>query len=84
MTIINLREILVNILVKIAPDVYSEYVTENKKNHKNLLIQYLNALYGTMVASLLYYKKFADLLKSIGFEFNPYNLYIINKIIKKK
>ncbi len=61
---IRIRGPLVNILVAIAPDVYGPaYVTVGKKGEKQLLIQCLTALYGTMVASLLYYKKFVKSLK---------------------
>ena len=72
---------LVNILVTIAPDVYGPYVTVGKKGEKQLLVQCLTALYGTMVASLLYYKKFVKGLKSKGFKLNPYPC-IANKQVK--
>ncbi len=45
---------LVDILGSIAPDVYGPYVTVGKKGEKPLLVQCLTALYGTMVALLLY------------------------------
>ncbi len=44
---------LVDILGSIAPDVYGPYVTVGKKGEKELLVECLTALYGTMVASLL-------------------------------
>jgi hypothetical protein len=53
MSFIKIRGILVDILVKIAPDVYKSYVLKDKKGSKQLLVQFQNALYGTMVASLL-------------------------------
>jgi hypothetical protein len=53
---IQIRGPLVDILVSIGPDVYGAYVTIGKKGEKQLLVQCLNALYGTMVASLLYYE----------------------------
>ncbi len=53
--IIRIRGMLVDILVKIAPEVYSLFVTTNRKGNKQILVECLNALYGTMVASLLYY-----------------------------
>ncbi len=46
-----------------------------------LLVQCQNALYGTMVASLLYYYKFTKSLTSVGFEINPYNPCVANKIV---
>jgi hypothetical protein len=70
---------LVDILVTIAPDVYEEYVTIGKKAEKQLLVQCLNALYGTMVASLLYYKKFVKSLRSKRFKLNPYDPCVANK-----
>jgi hypothetical protein len=60
MAIIKICGVLVDKLVKIAPDVYKSYVTTGKKGTKQLLVQCQNALYGTMVASLLYYRKFTN------------------------
>jgi hypothetical protein len=51
---INIRGDLVDILVDIAPDVYHSFVSRDNNGMKQLLLQYQNALYGTMVASLLY------------------------------
>jgi hypothetical protein len=53
MAFIKIRGILVDILVEIAPDVYKSYVSKDKKGSKQLLVQCQNALYDTMVASLL-------------------------------
>jgi hypothetical protein len=82
MAIIKLRGVLVDILVEMAPDVYKSYATTDKKGTKQLLVQCQNALYGTMVASLLYYRKFTKSLTEIGFELNPYDPCVANKIIK--
>ena len=79
---IRIRGPLVDILVSIAPDVYGPYVTVGKKGEKQLLVQCLTALYGTMVASLLYYKKFVKSLKSKGFRLNPYDPCVANKQVK--
>jgi hypothetical protein len=53
MVFIKIRGILVDILVGIAPDVYKSYVSKDKKGTKQLLVQFQNALYGTMAARLL-------------------------------
>jgi hypothetical protein len=37
---------------KIAPEVYEEYVSTNKKGEKVLLVQCMNVLYRSKVASL--------------------------------
>jgi hypothetical protein len=47
-----------------------------------LLLQCQNALYGTMVASLLYYQKFVKSLTDIEFMINPYDPCIANKKIE--
>ena len=69
--IVHICSMLVDILVKIAPDVYKDYVTVNKKGEKQILVECLNALYGTMVASLLYYQKIMTILDKARFEMNP-------------
>jgi hypothetical protein len=66
--IVRLRGALVDMLVDIAPKTYSPYVTVNKKGEKILLVQCMNALYGSMVASLMFFKKLVKALKSYGFE----------------
>ena len=71
-------------LVKIAPNVYESYVTINNKGNKQILVECLNALYGTMVASLLYYQKFTNSLNENGFIKNPYNAGGWNKQIYGK
>jgi hypothetical protein len=71
MVIIKICGFLVDILVQIAPDVYKSYIMTDKKGMKQSLLQCQNALYGTMVASLLYYRKFTKSLTSVGFEINP-------------
>jgi hypothetical protein len=81
MAIIKIRGVLVDMLLDIAPAFYKPYATTNKKGIKQLLVQCQNAIYETMVASLLYYLKFCKSLTSTGFEFNPYNPCVLNKMI---
>ena len=61
-----IRGPLVDILVSIAPDVYGPYVSTNKSGQKVLIVKCLNAVYGSMVAALLYYKKFVKSLTKKG------------------
>jgi hypothetical protein len=72
----------VDILVETAPDVYKSYVSKDKKGSKQLLVQCQNALYGTMVASLLYYWKFVKSLTDIDFVIHPYEPCVANKMIE--
>jgi hypothetical protein len=85
MVFIKIQGVLVDILVSIARDAYELYVSYDKKGNKQLLVQcQKNAIYGTMVASLLYYRKFCKSLTGIGFVFNPYDPCVANKVINKK
>jgi hypothetical protein len=82
MAFIKIRGILVDILVEIAPDIYKSYVSKDKKGKKQLLVKYQNALCGTMVASLLYYRKFVKSLTDIDFVINPSDPCVATKKIK--
>ena len=81
MAFIKIRGVLVDIMVEISPDVYKSYVTTDKKGLKQFLVQCQNALYGTMVANLLYYHKFTKSLTDVRFKINPYDPCVANKII---
>ena len=82
--IVRLRGKLVKLIVDIAPKVYGPYIHENKKGEKVLLVQCMNALYGNMVVSLLFYRNFVTSLKKRGFEINPYNACVANKTVDGK
>jgi hypothetical protein len=82
MACIQIRGIRVDILVENSPDVYKSYVSKDKKRSKQLLVQCQNAMYGTMVASLLYYRKFVKSLTDIDFVINPYDPCVANKMIE--
>jgi hypothetical protein len=82
--VVRIRGPLVDILVSIPSDVYSPYVSTNKAGQKVLLLQCLNAVYGTMVAALSYYKKFVKSLTKQGYKINPYNWCVANKVVKGK
>ena len=71
-------------MVDIKCEIYSEYkdyVTRDNREVRQLLLRCQNALYGKIVSSLLSYFKFAKSLTSIGFEINPYNPFVANKVI---
>ena len=84
MAFIKIRGVLVDTLVEIAPDAHGPHVTEDKKGVKQLIVKCLNALCGTMIASLLCYKKFVKSLTDIGFELNPCDPCVANKMIDGK
>ena len=82
--IVQLRGELVDMLCRLAPDVYKDYIIVDWHGNKQLLVKCLNALYSSMVASLLYYKKFTRSLRSKGFKMNPYDPCVWNKVVDGK
>lgn len=44
----------------------------------------LRALYGMIILSVLFYKKFIKDIEPLGFEINPYDPCVANRIIRGK
>ena len=82
--IVRIRGLVADMLVEIAPEVYSPYIVKDKRGNSELLVICLNAIYGTMVTALLFYEKFTDNLKSKGFSVNPYDPCVWNKMVNGK
>jgi len=80
--IIKIRGELVDILLEIGPEIYSNYVIE--KRSEGPLHPNVEALYGMMVSSLLYYWKFHKDIEIIGLEVNPEDMCVANPIINGK
>ena len=55
-----------------------------QKGVKQLLVQFHNAMYGTMAESLIYYRNFTKSLTDVGFKIDPYDLCVANKIIDRQ
>ena len=81
--VMKITGVLVDILLNIAPDVYAGYVVYEKKK-KVLYVEVLKALYGMLIAALVWYKKFKSDLMKVGFVFNPYDPCVANKMINGK
>jgi hypothetical protein len=76
--IMKLKGAVLEILVELAPDLYGPYVVlEDGK--RVLYLQVLRALYGMLVAALLWYQQFREDLESVGFKFNVYNPCVANR-----
>jgi hypothetical protein len=69
--IMRLRGKLAELMVKVAPKIYTKYVIINRKGKTVLYVRLLNALYGIMKAALLYDQHCVTDLQSIGFTINP-------------
>ena len=83
MATIIVRGALVNVLVDISPDIYGPYVSTDKKGVKTMVLRKYNAIYVTVIESLLYYKKICKTIKHIGFTINPYDPFVANRTIVK-
>ena len=75
--IMKIRGVLVDMLIEMNPELYEKYV-RYVHGKKVLYVRMLKALYGMMIASMLYYKKFKKDIKSIGFVLNPYDPCVAN------
>ena len=72
--------ILVDMLVKLNPELYGPHVVF-EKGKKVLYVQVLRAIYGMLQAALLWYKKFREDLEKEGFKFNPYDPCVANRTV---
>ena len=78
MVMMKITGVLVDMLVNIAPQIYEQYVII-KNGEKKLYVQVIKAIYGTLDAAMLWYKKFKkDLEEEQGFIFNPYDPCMAN------
>jgi hypothetical protein len=71
--IMKIREQLVDLLLELCSGVYDDYV-RYKRKHKIVYVRMLKALYGMIIFSLLYCKKFRKDIEAIGLEVNPYDI----------
>jgi hypothetical protein len=79
--LIKIKGFLVDLLLEIAPKVYNSYVHVDPKGNKVIITECMNAIYGTMVTSLLYCNKFCSTLSRLGFKPNAYETCIHNRLI---
>jgi hypothetical protein len=71
---------LAELMARTDPKLYQKYVTlEN--NTQVLYLRLQKALYGMMKSTLLFYKKLVRELRDIGFEINPYDPCVANKMV---
>ena len=80
---IRLEGTMAELFTRLDPDMYRKYtVFENGK--LVLYVELLKALYGTLRAALLFWRKLTKKLLDWGFEINPYDWCVANKMINGK
>ena len=82
MATIIVQGTMVDFLVEIAPDIYGTYVSTDKKGVKTMVLRKYNAIYVTVIESILYYKKICKTIKHLGFTINPYDPFVANRTIE--
>ena len=81
--IMRMRGRLAEYMELIAPEIYPPFIIL-EKGKKVLYCEVQNAIYGTLKAALLFYKKLRKDLEEIGFKFNQYDAFVANRYIEKK
>ena len=81
--IMKMNGSLAELMVKTDPKIYRKYFTI-EKGRQVLYLRLQKALYGMMKSALLFYKKLVKELKEMGFEINPYDTCMANKLMNKK
>ena len=79
--IMKITGVLVDYLVDMAPHIYARHVVY-ERGKRVIYVVVLKAIYGMLVAALLWYKKFRKDLEEAGFEFNPYDPCVANAVIQ--
>jgi hypothetical protein len=78
--VMRMNGTLMELMAKIDPKLYRKYLID-EKGKKVLYLRLQKALYGMMKSALLFYRKLISELKGMGFEVNPYDPCISNKMI---
>ena len=79
--LMELRGRIVELLVQLELTMYRKYVTVGPNGEPILYVRLLKALYGLLRSALLFYKKLREDIESMGFEVNPYDPCVANKMI---
>ena len=79
-TFMKIEGKMVDILKRIDPKMYEKYIiTEN--GHEVLYVKLKKALYDKLQGSLLFWKNLTATLIDWGFEINPYDWCVANKMV---
>lgn len=80
--LLKLEGQFVTIMCEVNPE-YDQYIIE--ENGKEVLyLRIKKALYGMIESALLWYELYVSVLMEMGFEINPYDMCVANKMINGK
>ena len=83
-TIMLLRGRMVELMVQIDPKLYRKHVITSSKGESLLYVKLSKAIYGLLRSALLFYRKLRGELEEYGFEVNPYDPCVANKMVAGK
>jgi hypothetical protein len=75
---------MAELLVNIDPQTYGPYLTTEGGNKPVVYVQLVKALYGMLQAALLFWRNLSGHLMEQGFELNPYDECVANKMVNGK
>ena len=75
---------MVDILLDIDKDQYEPFVVTRENGKRYMYVECLKAIYGTLNAALLFWIKLKDELTAWVFEANPYDWFLMNKMVNGK
>jgi hypothetical protein len=82
-TFVKINGKMVDLLLEIDNDMYSPHVM-TEHGETILYVELLKALYGTLRAARLFWEKLSKTLVEWGFEINPYDRCVANKMVNGK
>lgn len=79
---IVLKGTMAKLLLQVCPETYARFMTTDSRGQIALYLVCNKALYGTMRAALLFWEDLSSKLQGWGFELNPYDQCVANKMIE--
>ena len=76
-----LRGKLAEMMIRVDPQLYRKYVITSPRGEPMLYVRLNKALYGLLRSALLFYKKLVGELQEMGFELNPYDPCVANRMV---
>jgi hypothetical protein len=81
---VRLQGPLATLLTKVDPKLYTKYLEHDKKGKPVLYVKLRKAIYDTLQAAMLFWKDLLAKLINWGYEINPYDWCVANKMIDGK
>jgi hypothetical protein len=74
---------MAEVIMKLDTKKYEKYMVQ-ENGQDTIYVKLTKALYGTLQAALLFWQNLSSKLQEWGFEINPYDFCVANKIINGK